>query len=154
MFSSGGSSFLGAVSMFPTAAADLRGGDRFSDPFGGRLSSWPWSVVVGLSIEVTFNGGDSGGAGVAVGCSAVVLGFRGGDVNVVVGGGVVVVVSMKGGLKLSASAILLEGQILDEFWTLWINEFLKGMVVLERGRLQAIDGLLVGDADRLIAVDC
>ncbi|GJS72886.1 hypothetical protein Tco_0705727 [Tanacetum coccineum] len=35
---------------------------------------------------------------------------------------------MKGGLKLSASAILLEGQILDEFWTLWINEFLKGEV--------------------------
>ncbi|GJU27041.1 hypothetical protein Tco_1165662 [Tanacetum coccineum] len=34
---------------------------------------------------------------------------------------------MKGGLKWSASAILLEGQILDEFWTLWINEFLKGI---------------------------
>ncbi|GJY43840.1 hypothetical protein Tco_0432053 [Tanacetum coccineum] len=34
---------------------------------------------------------------------------------------------MKGGLKWSASAILLGGQILDEFWTLWINEFLKGI---------------------------
>ncbi|GJY80356.1 hypothetical protein Tco_0493107 [Tanacetum coccineum] len=34
---------------------------------------------------------------------------------------------MKGGLKWSASAILLEGQILDEFWTLWTNEFLKGI---------------------------
>ncbi|GJY53540.1 retrovirus-related pol polyprotein from transposon TNT 1-94 [Tanacetum coccineum] len=30
-----------------------------------------------------------------------------------------------GGLKWSAGAILLGGQILDEFWTLWINEFLK-----------------------------
>ncbi|GJT73696.1 hypothetical protein Tco_1032982 [Tanacetum coccineum] len=34
---------------------------------------------------------------------------------------------MKGGLKWSANAILLGGQILDEFWTLCINEFLKGI---------------------------
>ncbi|GJY08474.1 hypothetical protein Tco_0375528 [Tanacetum coccineum] len=71
MFSTGGSIFLGAIAVlvFLTAAADLWGGDRFSDgyPFDGRLSWWLWAVVVGHSMEVTFNGGDSGGVGVAVG---------------------------------------------------------------------------------------
>ncbi|GJR45488.1 hypothetical protein Tco_1313591 [Tanacetum coccineum] len=56
---------------------------------------------------------------------------------------------MKGGLKWSVSAIRLEGQILDEFWTLWTNEFLKGPIPI--GALK-FENSLMGEVRKSSAI--
>nr|GEU36253.1 nucleotide-binding alpha-beta plait domain-containing protein [Tanacetum cinerariifolium] len=78
MFSSSGNSFLGATTVFSTAAADLRGDDRFSGGCTVLLGFWGGSVVVVVrcvvrwwcpygGVVVVGFGGDSGNAGVVVG---------------------------------------------------------------------------------------